>query len=302
MLSKGLNFSILPNKLHYADYCLNFELLYRDIRNMDLNDKNKQDFIKTKLKDVALTSFYNYNNDNVKPNNLTKEEFEALQILSKKHNIIVQKSDKGNAIVIIDRDSYIDRINEILNDNSKFTHLTPNIIKSGKELQYIDKAEEKIRIFLKKLLRCGKISKSEFNKLYPIGSQPGVLYGLPKVHKLLVGGIPKYRLILSTIGTCSSKLAKFLVPILDDISHNEFTIKDSFSFGKEVLGMDSSLFMGSLDIEALFTSLPLNETINITVDLMFKDNELVNNLNREEFRELLVFATNEPWFIFNEQF
>ena len=48
LLRKGLNFSILPKKLNHADYLFNFELFYRDIRNLQLLSKEDLDFIKTK--------------------------------------------------------------------------------------------------------------------------------------------------------------------------------------------------------------------------------------------------------------
>ena len=162
--------------------------------------------------------------------------------------------------------------------------------------------EENIRKFLKQLLQAGKINKKQFNDLYPIGSQPGILYGLAKVHKPLVNGRPKFRPILSSIGTLSYKIAKFFVPLLSNLTKNEYTIDDSFEFGKEVLQQDPSLFMGSLDVEALFTSLPLIETINLTVDKLFENKDTVSNLNKIEFKKLLELACHEPWFIFNETY
>ena len=111
-----------------------------------------------------------------------------------------------------------------------------------------------------------------------------MLHGLPKIHKKFINGIPKFRPILSAIGTCSYKLAKFLVPILKDISGNEFTIHNSFEFGKEVLQQDPSLFMASLDVEALFTSLPLLETIDICINELFENKDTVNDMNRGEFK------------------
>lgn len=205
-----------------------------------------------------------------------KDEFDSLEALASNRDLIIQKSDKGNAIVLLDKNVYINRMLDILKDNSKFKLLSPGVIKPGKELQFIDKEEDKVRSFLKKLHQYGKISKATFNSLYPIGSRPGVIYGLAKVHKALADGFPKFRPILSTIGTCSYNLAKFCVPILKDITENEFSIKNTFDFGKEVLQQDASLFMGSLDVEALFTSLPLDETIDIAINELFKDTDVIN--------------------------
>lgn len=89
---------------------------------------------------------------------------------------------------------------------------------------------------------------------------------------------------------------------MSPITSNKYTIKNSFSFAKEIVEQDSSLHMASLDIEALFTSIPLDETIDIAVDELFQGKEKVNNLNKVDFRELLELATKESCFIFNEKY
>ena len=50
--------------------------------------------------------------------------------------------------------------------------------------------------------------------------------------------------------------------MLEPLTHNEFTIKDSFNFAQEISTHDSSLYMANLDVESLFTNIPLNETID----------------------------------------
>ena len=77
------------------------------------------DFVNAKTKEAAL-SFYRYYNNNVPNNNLSKKVFIALQNLSKNKNLIIQKSDKGNSVVIVDREDYIKKMNDILNDKKKF--------------------------------------------------------------------------------------------------------------------------------------------------------------------------------------
>ena len=62
------------------------------------------DFVKTRTKKAALSSYRNYNN-NV-PQHLSKEEFLALQNLCKNENFVIQKSDKGNSVVIVDKADY----------------------------------------------------------------------------------------------------------------------------------------------------------------------------------------------------
>ena len=60
LLVKGLRFSLPPKKLNYADYLVNFELFYRSIRNLDVLSNGDLDFVKTKIKDAALSSFRFY--------------------------------------------------------------------------------------------------------------------------------------------------------------------------------------------------------------------------------------------------
>ena len=162
--------------------------------------------------------------------------------------------------------------------------------------------EKRVKAVLKKLEQKGKIDQVVFEKVKPIGSKPGKMYGLAKIHKALVNGIPKFRPILSSIGTATYNLAKFLVPIMTPITTNEFTVSDSFKFGKDILQQDCSLFMGSLDVESLFTSIPLTETINICADNLFQQAKSLQNLSKSDFKALLTSACKESLFLFNGQF
>ena len=79
---KGLSFALSPKQLSYSEYSINFELFCRKIHNLKILSGDNLDFIKTRIKDTALTFFSNYNT-NV-PKHLSNEEFEALKPLSKK--------------------------------------------------------------------------------------------------------------------------------------------------------------------------------------------------------------------------
>ena len=111
---------------------------------------------------------------------------------------------------------------------------------------------------IKRLENEGKISEKEYKLIYSRGSRPGILYGSPKVHQPVVNDCPKFHPILSTIGTPTYKLAKFLVPILSPLRSNEFLGHDSFSYAHEVSSFCPHHFMASLDVESLFTNIPLN--------------------------------------------
>ena len=121
MVSKKLGIR-LTKYVDYADYLVNFELFYRNICNLGIFlSKEDRDFVKTRTKEAALSSYRNYNN-NV-PQHLSKEEFLALQNLRKNKNIVIQKSDKGNSVVVVDKADYLDKMDNLLNDTRKFEKL-----------------------------------------------------------------------------------------------------------------------------------------------------------------------------------
>ena len=93
---------------------------------------------------------------------------------------------------------------------------------------------EKQICLLKSLEDQAEISEKVKNDLYLSGSKPGVLYGLTKIHETLKDGMQPFWPILSAIETPISKLAKLSNQLLKPLTYNEYTIKDSFSFAKEV--------------------------------------------------------------------
>ena len=110
----------------------------------------------------------------------------------------------------------------------------------------------------------------------------GILYGLAKVHKQLVNNCPPFRHILSVIGTPSYNIPKFLIPILKPLTTNDYTLKDAFEFSRDILNQNPNLFIASLDVDSLFTNIPLDKTISIIIETLFSENETAHNLNEGE--------------------
>ena len=64
--------------------------------------------------------------------------------------------------------------------------------------------------------------------------------------------------------------------------------------------LNTHSYMTSFDINSLFTNIPLNETIDICIKLLFPSNNAkIKGLSRDEFRLLLEIATKESLFIFD---
>ena len=174
---KDLKFSIPPKKLNCADYLVNFELFDRSIYNLDSISNDNLDFVKTKTKDAALTSFRNYNAN--LPRNLSDEEFKALQSLSKNTSLVVQKSGKENSVVIVDKDICLKNMELLLSDKAKFEK-----VDTKKDLlNFTVNYEKRINEYLKSLELSGALNVEQYKKIKAVGSRPGILNGLCKVHK-----------------------------------------------------------------------------------------------------------------------
>ena len=120
--------------------------------------------------------------------------------------------------------------------------------------------------YLRNLKWDGIIDEATYSKILPCGSTAGVLYGLPKVHKT---GCP-FRRIVSAVNTYNYNLASFLVNVLKPISTNQFTIKDSFTFVDWVKAhQHNNEIMCSFDVCSLFTNVPLDETIEISLTKLY---------------------------------
>ena len=87
---------------------------------------------------------------------------------------------------------------------------------------------------------------------------------------------------------------------MNSITFNEFTVKDSFCFAKEKVEQDSFLVIGSLDVDSLLTNISFDKTINICTNTVYSEQDVIQGINKEEFRNLLSLATKEPYSIFNE--
>ena len=143
---------------------------------------------------------------------------------------------------------------KILNDSSKFHKV---YIDHDKILNHLTYMENRVTDVLKNLRDKKEISMEQYKDLSPLGSIPGIMCGLAKVHKLVTDGLPSFRPILSAIGIPIYKLSKFLFSLLEPLTTNEYTIKDSFTFAEELQSFDSKVVMVSFDRELLFTNIPL---------------------------------------------
>ena len=89
--------------------------------------------------------------------------------------------------------------------------------------------------------------------------------------------------------------------MLDPIIPTSHCTKDSFTFCEEIKKVSATnRFLISYDVCSLFTSIPLKETIDIAVNLLFEHN-LGLNITKVAFKKL-EFATSGKYFLFQGTF
>ena len=57
--------------------------------------------------------------------------------------------------------------------------------------------------------------------------------------------------------------------------------------------------MANVDVDSLFTNIPLDETIDICCNLVFENKRKVDGLSKADFRQLLTTATTESFILFD---
>ena len=127
--------------------------------------------------------------------------------------------------------------------------------------------------------------------MYRFGSTPACIYGTPKMHKFSSSdSFPKLRLIVSSIGTFNYNLARFFCDLLSPLVPNDYSCKETFSFVSQIKNANlSKEFLVSYDVTSLFINIPLQETIEIAINLIFNHNPNLN-ITRKEPKKLFLFC------------
>ena len=113
--------------------------------------------------------------------------------------------------------------------------------------------------FLRERKKNGKIDKDIYSTIYPSGSQPARIYGLPKMHTIQSSnGVPPLRPIVSSVNTVNYQLAKYLCNLLQPRLPSTYSISDTLSFVEDRKTVTfSNKGMVSFDVVRLFTTIPL---------------------------------------------
>ena len=152
-----------------------------------------------KLRSIAYKYYYSFKGYKIFSSIFSKRDICDLKQLASNKNIIVCKPDKGRGVVLIDRVTYTNKMINIVNDTSKFIKLTESI-----------RTIDKINNYLRKLKNLDLLSAETYKQLCSTGSGPGILYGLPKIHKPNFSTSFQFRPIFAAYNTTTPHLITLL--------------------------------------------------------------------------------------------
>ena len=166
-------------------------------------------------------------------------------------------------MVITDRQDYVNKGNQLLNQNTYKT-LAKDPTNSIKN---------KLISILKRVKQQTGLDSNTYKSMYPTGCVPPKLYGLPKIHK---PGTP-LKPIVSNCGSSTygvaKELAKILKPLVGKSPHHITSTQDFVEQAKQIK-LEPGECLNSYDVSALFTSVPVYPALNIIKDLLDQDTTL----------------------------
>ncbi|KAF7642341.1 hypothetical protein LDENG_00259770 [Lucifuga dentata] len=179
--------------------------------------------------------------------NLTKLQKQALDCLAKNESIITKPADKGGAVVVMDKDKYIEEALRQLNNPEYYHKLSSNPLSN---------TQEKLRGMLTTAKEEGWITKQEHDFLWCEHPRIPTFYMLPKVHKNVES--PLGRPIISSNGSLTEPASQFvdfhIKPLAQQLPSY---IQDSTHVLKVLHDMriPADCLLVTMDVESLYTNI-----------------------------------------------
>ena len=230
--------------------------------------------------------------------NFSRRLTEVLKKLQNDGNIIIQKSDKGNCTVVIDREQYIKEGMRQLNSCAHYTQIENDITNNISSL---------VHQTLIELLTKGEITKKQLEYLSPHGGgkvRTAELYLLNKIHS---EPPTKARPIISANGCPVERISKFVDYFLQPFVIEQRTyIKDTSDFIRKIekIRVPKEALLITLDYESMYTNIVHDEAIEAVHKTLTRQvkHQIVGGLKRpsiESFCKLIELAVKCNNFKFN---
>lgn len=263
---------------------------------IDKHNIIKNDNISKARAQTALKSFtYNCLDLDVKQFISDNKMVKVLRNIKEK--CLILKPDKGQGIVLIDKTNYYNSMERLFNDTSKFA-----LLQEDPTLRNLSTVQS----YLNTLYKRNEITLEDKNLMRPKFAHIGRAHGLPKIHKDYQD-IPPFRPIVDTTNTPHYGVAKYLSKLLNPLTMNDYSVKDSFEAAKRIQGISPQLFNQgykfiSFDVSSLFTNVPLKRTVNIILKRIYVDKVIPTTLQKRTMKKLILDACTKTAFSFNNKF
>ena len=285
VLSKGLKFAVKPKSLNIIDIMTNAE-----------SSICTEPSIPKLTKQLAVSEISTFIKQWKKPknknnNNIRHDEQKALRELKTMENIIIVQADKGRKIVLMNKNEYIKKIEEKLNDKTIYEEVKDptRIIKN------------KINELTNKLFKNNKINQYTKHELTSIDDIP-YIKGQPKIHK----PDQPMRLITNTKNTILSALTKSGFMFIKELRRTiNNTICNTSKFINEIsqvkIKNDENLI--SLDVQDLFTNIPVKRAVDIAINKIGNSEQFcTSNITITELKQILLTSLNNNYCQFNGKY
>ena len=239
LLAHGPNFAAVPRQPPIGEYVVALEKVCQELKQGEAEELRGE--IKTILKNIQPPK-----------SNISKEEVKALNKLKKDNTRLILTTDKGVSMVVMDREEYIQKSEELLSQSTYKTIPTDPTTKF----------KNKLISLLKTIKAEGGINETIYRRLYSIGAGSPKFYGLPKVHKEGMALRP----IISSIGSVTYETAQELPRILKPlVGKSPYHVQNTKHLMNSIEGIQlkPDQCIMSYDVKALFTSVPIQPAINI---------------------------------------
>ena len=232
-----------------------------------------------------------------KEQNKDRKKLEIIRNLRK--DLVILKPDKGNGIVLVNSIDCFNAIIHLFSEKTKFKEIfedpTPARLTS-------------IQRYLKLLNKRGELPDAVFKQICPQNPKLAKAHGLPKIHKTFQT-IPPFRPIVDTTGTTHYSVGKYLSILLNPLTQNAYTLKDSFDAADRIKAIPPNIrnnndyVFVSLDVVSLFTNVPLRKTVNIILKRIYQEELISTTLSKKSLKKLILdtckktaFSTNNKIF------
>ena len=236
-----------------------------------------------------------YTHPKQNPQNLTKNELEALNELKNNQNIVIKRADKGGKIVIWPREMYMSEASKQLSDTKYYHKLDKD--QTGELALNIES-------FLTTIESKRLLSESTIEYLRPESpTRTPVFYLLPKIHKEGIPGRP----IISGCGSPNEKISRFLDHYLQPIVQTlPSYIKDTNDFLTKILYSNlivpRNSTLVSFDVKSLYTNIPQEEGIQSNIEQMHQYYGENLPLPISIITQMFNFVLKNNYFTFNNEF